>query len=90
MFGHADFFSGMITMGMLVCAAFFLRFWRRSKDTLFIAFALAFALLALSQALTTLLQLPLEERSWTYLLRLAAFSLLIAAILGKNVGKNSA
>ena len=89
MFDHPQFFSGMIAMGMLMCAAFFLRFWRRSKDWLFIAFALAFVLLALSQALTTLLQLPLEERSWLYLLRLAAFSLLIAAILGKNFGKNS-
>jgi hypothetical protein len=79
----------MITMGMLVCAAFFMRFWRRSKDGLFVAFALAFALLALSQALTTLLRLPLEERSWLYVLRFLAFSLLIAAVLGKNVGKNN-
>lgn len=89
MFGHPQFFSGMIVMGMLVCAVCFLRFWRRSKDWLFIAFALAFALLALSQALTTLLYPPLEERSWLFLLRFAAFSLLIAAILGKNFGKSS-
>jgi len=86
MFQHGQFFAGMITMGMLVCAAFFLRFWARSKDGLFIAFALAFALMALSHALTALLHIPLEERSWLYLLRLAAFSILIIAILRKNYG----
>ena len=84
MFGQGDFFAGMITMGMIVAAAFFMRFWRRSKDWLFLAFAAAFALLALSHTLTAFLDLPLEERSWLYLLRLGAFSLLIVAILGKN------
>lgn len=83
----ANFFSGMITMGFAVGALFFLRFWVRTKDSFFLVFALAFFLLALNQALTSLLGLPLEERSWIYLLRLAAFSLLIVAILNKNVAK---
>jgi hypothetical protein len=81
------FFSGVIAMGFVVCAAFFLRFWSRTKDTLFLVFALAFFLLALSQALTTLLGLPREERSWLYLLRLAAFVTIIVAIAAKNLGK---
>ncbi len=81
----AAFFSGVITMGFTVGAVFFLRFWVRTKDSLFFVFALAFLLLALNQALTTLLGLPLEERSWIYLLRLAAFTLLIFAILRKNL-----
>jgi hypothetical protein len=87
MFEHGQFFAGMITMGMFVCAAFFLRLWLRAKDELFLAFSLAFALLALSHAFTALLSIPLEERSWLYLLRLAAFSLIIIAILRKNFGK---
>lgn len=81
----ANFFSGAIAMGFAVAALFFLRFWRRTKDGLFLAFAAAFLLMALNQALTSLLGLPQEERSWIYLLRLAAFSLLIIAILRKNV-----
>jgi hypothetical protein len=81
----ANFLSGMITMGFDVCSVFFLRFWWRTKDGLFLAFALAFLLLALNQALTSVLGLPREERTWIYLLRLAAFSLLIIAILRKNV-----
>lgn len=83
----ADFFSGMIAMGFAVCAVFFLRFWRRTRDSLFLVFSIAFLLLALNQALTSLLGLPLEERSWLYLLRLAAFLIIIAAIVRKNIGK---
>lgn len=81
----ADFTSGMITMTFIVAVVFFLRFWRRTRDGLFLAFALAFFLLALNQALTSLLGRPFEEHSWIYLLRLAAFSALIFAILRKNV-----
>ena len=83
----AGFLSGMIAMGFIVAAAFFLRFWRRTGDLLFAAFALAFMLLALSQAMTSFLGLPVEERSWVYLLRLAAFCVLIAAIVRKNAGR---
>lgn len=80
-----EFFSGAIAMGFAVCAVFFLRFWRRTRDWLFLVFSIAFFLLALNQALTTLLGLPLEERSWLYLLRLAAFLMIIAAIVRKNM-----
>jgi hypothetical protein len=82
-----EFMSGMITAGFAVAALFFLRFWARAKDVLFLGFALALALLATSQALTTLLGLPMEERSWIYLLRMLAFLILIVAILRKNMGR---
>lgn len=86
-FPHSDFFAGLITMGYFVASAFFFRFWVRSSDNLFLAFSVAFLLMAISAALTVLLSLPYEERSWLYLLRLAAFVLVIVAILGKNVRK---
>jgi hypothetical protein len=85
MMDHSAFVSGLITMGFAVCSVFFLRFWRRTRDSLFLVFSIAFFLLALNQALTTLLGLPLEERSWLYLLRLAAFLIIIAAIVRKNM-----
>lgn len=78
------FLSGMIAMGFAVCAAFFLRFWRRTGDMLFIVFAIAFLLLALNQTLSVILDLPLEERSPLYLLRLVAFLIIIIAIVRKN------
>ena len=82
---HPEFFAGFLAAGFAVCGLFFLRFWSRTRDGLFLAFGLAFGLLALQQGLVTFLGLPEEERSWIYLLRLLAFSILIVAILRKNV-----
>ena len=79
-----DFLSGAVTLGFLLCGLHFLRFWKRSRDGLFLAFACAFWLLGLNQALIALANIPVEERSWVYLLRLAAFVLIIAAIAAKN------
>lgn len=84
MLDHPQFFAGMITMGMAVCSAFFLRFWLRARDELFLAFSIAFALLAISHAVGAVLRIPLEERSWLYLFRLIGFSIIILAILRKN------
>ncbi len=79
-----DFLSGAITMGFLVAGFFFLRFWKRTHDGLFLAFATAFWLLGLGQAMLAFTDIPVEERSWLYLLRLAAFSLIIVSIWRKN------
>jgi Family of unknown function (DUF5985) len=79
-----DFLSGAVTLGFLLCGLHFLRFWKRSRDSLFLAFAFAFWLLGLNQALLALADIPVEERSWVFLLRLAAFVLIIAAIAAKN------
>ncbi|MBV8537065.1 MAG: hypothetical protein JO128_15805 [Alphaproteobacteria bacterium] len=79
------FVSGVVTMGFLVAALFFLRFWRRTQDRLFAPFAGAFALLAINQALAYLVDLGREEVGWVWPLRIAAFLLIIAAIVGKNL-----
>jgi len=80
-----DFLSGAVSMGFFVCSLFFLRFWSRTKDELFLAFAVAFILLGIGQALITLTGIPVEERSWLYMFRLGAFLLIILAILRKNL-----
>ncbi len=79
-----DFLSGAITMGFLVAGFFFLRFWKRTHESLFLAFAVAFWLLGLAQALLAFTDIPVEERSWLFLLRLAAFSLILVSIWRKN------
>ena len=78
------FLSGAVTMGFVVSGLFFLRFWKKTRDPLFLAFALAFWLLGLTQALLALANIPVEERSWLYLIRLAAFSLILLSIWRKN------
>ena len=79
-----DFLSGAITLGFLVAGLFFLRFWRRTQDGLFLAFAMAFALLGVGQAIQAFANIPQEERSYIYLIRLAAFTLILIAIVRKN------
>lgn len=79
-----DFLSGAVTLGFLVSGLFFLRFWSRTREGLFLAFAFAFWLMGLAQALLALGGMPIEERSWVYLIRLAAFALILAAIARKN------
>jgi membrane-associated PAP2 superfamily phosphatase len=79
-----DFLSGAVALGFAICALFFLRFWRRTREELFLAFALAFFLLGLGQTVLALANIPTEERGSIYLLRLAAFLLILVAIYRKN------
>lgn len=79
------FINGLITAGFLMAALFFLRFWRRTRDGLFAAFAGAFLLLAVAQPLPMLTGIPSESQAPIYLIRLAAFLLIIWAILRKNL-----
>jgi hypothetical protein len=82
---EAAFAAGLATMGFAIAALFFLKFWRQTGDRLFMTFALAFVLMALNAGLPALLDVPKEEQSPYFLLRLAAFLLLIIAIIGKNL-----
>jgi low temperature requirement protein LtrA len=79
-----DFLSGAVAFGFFVCGLFSLRFWRRTHDELFLAFALAFGLLGLGQTILALANIPTEERGSIYLIRLTAFALILIAILRKN------
>ena len=79
-----DFLGGAIVMGFAVAALFFLKFWRRTREGLFLAFAAAFLLLAVTQALLTLSGVSTEERSQLYLLRLIAFLLILGAMWWQN------
>ncbi|HEY5721534.1 MAG TPA: DUF5985 family protein [Allosphingosinicella sp.] len=79
-----DFLSGAATLGFVLCGLHFLGFWKRTRDSLFLAFAFAFWLLGLNQAILALADIPVEERSWVFLLRLTAFVLIIVAVVAKN------
>jgi len=79
-----SFLGGAATLGFVVAGLFFLRFWQRTRDGLFLSFAAAFWLLGLNQALIALANIPVEERSWVYLLRLLAFGIILVSIFRKN------
>lgn len=77
------FISGALVMAYLTVALFFARFRTRTGDPLFGAFALAFVLLA---AQRVLLAISTDENLlWTYVIRLAAFVVILLAIIGKNI-----
>lgn len=79
--------SGAIVMGFAVAGLFFLRFWRQTKDRLFLIFALSFGLLGLQRLALALTANAAENNTALYLLRLSAFVLILAAIIDKNRGK---
>ena len=80
-----EFLAGAATVGYLVAAGFFLRYWRKTAERLFLIFAVAFALLALNQALGHLLSVVSEPASFVYGLRALAFALILAAIVDQNL-----
>lgn len=88
----ALFISGILCAGFALSAVFFLRFWVSTRDAFFGLFSAAFWLMAANQAVSGLSHAARGEDARAYLLRLAAFLLIIMAILGKNSspGKPSA
>lgn len=79
----ALFVAGAMSAGYAVAGLFFLRFWVRTRDRLFGVFAVAFWLMALNQGIAGFSRHAQAENSAAYLLRLAAFVLIILAVLGK-------
>lgn len=83
------FLSGATMMGYLVAALYFLRFWKRSHDRLFLLFAVAFLLMG-AQRVAMLAWSEPDERGQVMLygLRLVAFLVILAAIVDKNRAAN--
>jgi hypothetical protein len=85
---HLDFFLlGYLAAASAVVALFFLRFWKETRDFLFLAFAVFFAVQGGSRALalsTSSPNLVVGWVYWVYLLRLLAVLLVVGAILRKN------
>ncbi len=75
---------GMMTMGNLVIGLFFLRFYRARRDVLFLLFGVAFWMLAGNNVVLALVDASAEASVGAYVLRLAAFGLIILAIVQKN------
>jgi hypothetical protein len=78
------FLLGVVVTASLVAAAFFYRFWRKTRDGLFLAFAAAFAIEGLNRLSFLFLEAPNEGSPAIYLVRLLAFLIILAAIIAKN------
>ncbi len=82
-----NFFSGIMFMGCLAAGFFFLKFWRKTNDKLFLWFASSFFLLCFERAVLSYLGVDSEPSPLVYLIRLSAFLLIIFAIVNKNKEK---
>lgn len=79
-----SFLSGATAMAGLVAALFFLKFWRRTRDSFFLLFAAAFAIDAIGRFAQVVVQGTDIAEPLYFLPRLVMFGLIAIAIIKKN------
>jgi hypothetical protein len=75
---------GAVAMASFVATLFFLRFWRQTRDPLFLLFSLAFAVDAATRFALGVAHVSAEAEPLFYIGRLVTFGLIIVAIVRKN------
>jgi uncharacterized membrane protein HdeD (DUF308 family) len=79
------FLIGVIATTSVVAGLFFLRFWKRTQDPLFLAFGIAFLIEGINRVRFLSLADPAEGEPSIYLIRLLAYLLIAGAIIHKNL-----
>ena len=80
---------GATAMAALTAAVFFLRFWTRSRDPLFLLFSIAFGIDAVMRFVLGFSAHNAEDEPFYYLPRLITFGLIVVAIIYKNMRRSS-
>jgi hypothetical protein len=75
---------GAVAMASFVATMFFLRFWRQTRDSLFLLFAIAFGFDALTRFVLALIHPSAESEPLFYTGRFVTFALIVAGIVIKN------
>ena len=76
---------GAMAMGCFAAALFFFRFYRDTRDRLFLWFGISFMVEALNRSLAALQVFSPEDPPLYYGIRLLAYSLILWAIVEKNL-----
>jgi uncharacterized membrane protein HdeD (DUF308 family) len=76
--------TGAVAMASFIATLFFLRFWRQTRDSFFLLFAVAFAIDAASRFSLALSHVTDETEPWYFVPRVVTFGLIIMAIILKN------
>lgn len=79
-----QFFWGATATLCMVAALFFFKFWRRTGDGLFAAFAAGFGALSAHWTVLAVINPASETRHYVYFVRLVAFGLIIGGVIHKN------
>jgi hypothetical protein len=78
------FLLGVIVCSSLIAGTFFLKFWRQTRDQLFLAFGVAFIIEGINRACLLFLAHPNKGHVAIYAVRLCCYLLILAAIIFKN------
>ena len=78
-----EMLMGAIAVASFVAGLFFFRFWRSTRDSFFLLFALSFWIEAANRVALGLL-FASELEPVFYLVRVVAYGLIVLAILQKN------
>jgi uncharacterized membrane protein HdeD (DUF308 family) len=81
------FLLGIIVATSLTAGAFFIRFWRQTKDSLFLAFGASFIVEGFNRAMILFVDEPNLGHPLIYLVRLLSYLLILVAIFNKNLGR---
>jgi uncharacterized membrane protein HdeD (DUF308 family) len=79
------FLLGVVSACSFIAALFFLKFWRSTRDLLFLAFSVFFAIQGITNAALLGVDHPNEGGLWNTLIRFLAIVGLLGAILRKNL-----
>ncbi|HEY2471169.1 MAG TPA: DUF5985 family protein [Terracidiphilus sp.] len=84
-----DFFLlGFIAASSLVAGLFFLKFWKSTRDSLFLAFLIFFVTQGFTNAAILGLPHPNQGNVAVFAIRLLSVLVVLAAILAKNIAKD--
>lgn len=78
-----EFLAGSTSISLLVIVLFFLRFWKQTRDRLFLFFAGAF-LIQMIERVIRACTVDNELATYVYTIRLSSFLLIIWAVVDKN------
>jgi uncharacterized membrane protein HdeD (DUF308 family) len=81
------FLIGVIFTASLTASLFFLRFWKSTRNVIFLAFSFAFLMESCNRLSLLFNSTPNESSPWYYLSRMVAFLIIIAAIIKTNLDK---
>ncbi|MES2767829.1 MAG: DUF5985 family protein [Bdellovibrionota bacterium] len=91
---HIFFLYGIAMTTFAFSSIFFLKFWNASRDSFFLYFCIACALLAFERVVILLGTYQhvgphqAEVSIWVYMIRLLAFSVILTAVVTKNRSSN--
>ncbi len=84
----APVLEGATAFASFMASVYFLKFWRKTADVLFLFFAAAFAVDSVARFLLAVVQATNASEPVYFIPRLITFSLIALSIAGKNAMSN--